>query len=64
NHELFETGKVVKIGRDRVYDIVTKSGLWGGNNEKLIKWFIQTMLMAGPDFVREEHIRKLEALRC
>ncbi|MCX8198082.1 MAG: squalene/phytoene synthase family protein [Candidatus Micrarchaeota archaeon] len=63
NCELFETGKVVKIGRDRVQNIVAKSGLWGKDNDRLIAWFIQTLHSAGPDFVREEYTRSLLALK-
>jgi len=59
NYELFESGKVVKIGRDRVQEIVAKSGLWGTSNERLVGWFVQTMLAAGPDFVREDYVRGL-----
>jgi len=59
NYELFESGKVVKIGRDRVQEIVAKSGLWGTSNERLVGWFVQTMLAAGPDFVREDYVRSL-----
>lgn len=59
NAAIFENGKVVKISRERVYDIVAKSGLWGTSNERLVGWFVQTMVRAGPDFVREEYVRGL-----
>ena len=59
NAALFENGKVVKISREQVYDIVAKSGLWGTSNERLVGWFVQTMVRAGPDFVREEYVRSL-----
>ncbi|MFA5105619.1 MAG: squalene/phytoene synthase family protein [Candidatus Micrarchaeia archaeon] len=59
NNELFDDGKVVKIGRLQVQEIVAKSGLIGSSNEKLTGWFIETMLRAGPDFVRDEYKRSL-----
>ena len=57
--EIFEAGRNVKITREQVGDIVAKSGIWGTSNEKLVGWFIQTMVRAGPDFVREEYVRSL-----
>lgn len=59
NNELFDDGKVVKIGRLQVQEIVAKSGMIGSSNEKLTGWFIETMFRAGPDFVREEYKRSL-----
>lgn len=59
NAALFEAEKVVKISRKKVYEIVSKSSLWGASNEKLVRWFVSTMVQIGPDFVKEEHLRKL-----
>ncbi len=59
NVEVFESGKVVKITREQVCDIVAKSGLWGTSNERLVRWFVAVMVRAGPDFVREEYVRGL-----
>jgi len=59
NVDVFESEKVVKITREQVCGIVAKSGLWGANNERLVGWFVQTMVAAGPDFVREEYVRGL-----
>ncbi len=43
NADVFDSGKKVKITRDRVHDIVAKSGMWGTNNERLVKWFVASM---------------------
>jgi farnesyl-diphosphate farnesyltransferase len=43
NAEVFESGKKVKISREQVGDIVAKSGMWGANNERLLKWFAASM---------------------
>lgn len=43
NAEVFEAGKKVKISRERVGDIVAKSGMWGTNNERLVRWFAASM---------------------
>ena len=43
NSDVFVSGKKVKISRERVGDIVAKSGMWGANNERLVKWFIASM---------------------
>ena len=43
NAEVFESGKKVKISREQVGDIVAKSGMWGANNERLVKWFAASM---------------------
>jgi farnesyl-diphosphate farnesyltransferase len=43
NTEVFEQGKTVKISREQVSDIVAKSGMWGANNERLVKWFASTI---------------------
>ncbi len=59
NNEIFDNGKVVKINRLQVQEIVAKSGLIGSSNEMLAGWFIETMLRAGPDFVRDEYRRML-----
>jgi len=48
NSEVFDVGKKVKISRERVGDIVAKSGLWGANNKRLVKWFLSTMGNAAP----------------
>jgi farnesyl-diphosphate farnesyltransferase len=48
NAEVFEAGKKVKISREQVTDIVTKSGMWGANNERLVKWFLSTMGNSAP----------------
>jgi len=64
NVEIFENGKVVKISREQVYDIVAKSGLWGTSNERLVRWFVAVMVRAGPDFVREEYVRSLAAAQA
>ena len=57
--EIFEAGRIVKITREQVSDIVAKSGIWGASNERLVGWFVQSMVRAGPDFVREEYVRSL-----
>ncbi len=59
NAEIFDAEKKVKITREQVQEIVAKSGLWGTSNERLVGWFVQTMVRAGPDFVREEYVRSL-----
>lgn len=64
NHEVFEAEKNVKISREQVQAIVAKSGLYGSSNERLVGWFMKTMLRAGPDFVREEYMRGLAVQRC
>jgi len=43
NSDVFEAGAKVKISRERVGDIVAKSGMWGANNERLVKWFAASM---------------------
>ena len=43
NADIFDSGIKVKISREQVTDIVTKSGLWGANNERLVRWFLDTM---------------------
>jgi len=43
NAEVFEQGKKVKISRERVGDIVAKSGMWGSDNERLVRWFALSM---------------------
>ena len=43
NADVFVSGKKVKISRERVGDIVAKSGMWGANNERLVKWFAASM---------------------
>ncbi|VVC01742.1 Squalene/phytoene synthase [uncultured archaeon] len=47
NAEVFDQGKVVKISREQVQEIVAKSGLWGSSNERLVKWFLSAMGGAG-----------------
>ncbi len=59
NHDIFEGEKVVKIDRLQVHEIIAKSGLFGSSNEQLVGWFMETMLRAGPDFVRDEYKRSL-----
>ena len=61
NAELFDAEKHVKITREQVQDIVAKSGLWGTNNKRLVGWFLNTMVRAGPDFVRDEYVRSLHS---
>ncbi|MCX8197092.1 MAG: squalene/phytoene synthase family protein [Candidatus Micrarchaeota archaeon] len=61
NHDLFDPAKKVKITRQQVYEIVSKSQLWGTSNEKLINWFLEKMHQAGADFVREEYVRLLRS---
>ena len=53
NAEVFESGKKVKISRECVGDIVAKSGMWGANNERLVKWFAAAISRASPDAVAE-----------
>jgi len=43
NADVFVSGKKVKISREQVGDIVAKSGMWGANNERLVKWFVASM---------------------
>ncbi|MCX6771627.1 MAG: squalene/phytoene synthase family protein [Candidatus Micrarchaeota archaeon] len=43
NADVFVPGKKVKISRECVGDIVAKSGMWGANNERLVKWFAASM---------------------
>lgn len=43
NAEVFEAGKKVKITREQVGDIVAKSGMWGSDNERLVRWFSSSM---------------------
>ncbi|MFA6328730.1 MAG: squalene/phytoene synthase family protein [Candidatus Micrarchaeia archaeon] len=43
NADVFEQGKKVKISRERVGDIVAKSGMWGADNGRLVKWFAASM---------------------
>lgn len=61
NDELFDAGAKVKISRQQVQEIVARSGLWGSSNDRLVGWFMETMVRAGPDFAREEHMRSLAA---
>ena len=61
NAELFDAGSKVKISRGQVQEIVAKSGMWGTSNKRLVGWFLNTMVQAGPDFVREEYVRSLHA---
>lgn len=53
NHEIFENGKVVKISRGQVYEIVAKSKMWGSSNERLARWFVSAMTRVSPDIERE-----------
>ena len=59
NSDVFEAERKVKISREQVQEIVAKSGLWGSSNKRLVGWFLNTMVRAGPDFVREEYVRGL-----
>jgi len=43
NADVFVAGRKVKISREQVGDIVAKSGMWGANNERLVKWFVSSM---------------------
>ncbi|MEM2138467.1 MAG: squalene/phytoene synthase family protein [Candidatus Anstonellaceae archaeon] len=52
NHELFDNGKVVKIDREQVYEIVAKSRMWGSSNERISKWFVSAMMKVSPEFER------------
>lgn len=53
NYDIFDPGKRVKITRLQVGEIVAKSSMWGGSNERLARWFISSMAKASPDFYRE-----------
>jgi farnesyl-diphosphate farnesyltransferase len=53
NQELFDNGKVVKINREQVYEIVAKSRMWGSSNERIAKWFVSAMMKVSPEFERE-----------
>jgi farnesyl-diphosphate farnesyltransferase len=59
DYGIFEIEKIVKIEREKVYEIVFKSKLWGNDNEKIFKWFLQAVVKISPDFVREEYIRSI-----
>ena len=43
NAEVFEAGRKVKITREQVGEIVAKSGMWGSDNERLVRWFASSM---------------------
>ncbi|RLG19402.1 hypothetical protein DRN67_02795, partial [Candidatus Micrarchaeota archaeon] len=53
NYEVFESGKVVKITREQVHEIVEKSDRLGSSNERLMKWFTESMLKIEPVLVGE-----------
>ena len=53
NSEIFDSGKVVKISREQVQEIVAKSGMWGASNERLVSWFLQAMGNVSPNLERE-----------
>jgi hypothetical protein len=59
DYGIFEIEKIVKIEREKVYEIIFKSKLWGSDNEKIFKWFLQAIVKISPDFVREEYIRSI-----
>jgi farnesyl-diphosphate farnesyltransferase len=61
NNNIFDGEQKVKITREQVGEIVAKSGALGSSNEKLARWFLDSMVNSCPDFVREEYARGLSA---
>ncbi len=53
NHEVFESGRVVKISRQQVNEIVAKSGIWGSSNARLAVWFVSAMKGVSPEIEKE-----------
>jgi len=52
NLDVFDRSKTVKINRLQVEEIVAKSSLWGGSNDRLVRWFLKSM-SANPELYQE-----------
>ena len=64
NQEIFMDEKTVKISRLQVQEIVAKSGVWGKSNERLARWFMDTMQKAGPMLPRSAYSARLLRAQC
>ncbi|MDE1798483.1 MAG: squalene/phytoene synthase family protein [Candidatus Micrarchaeota archaeon] len=59
NRDIFASEKTVKISREQVTDIVSKSTLWGSSNAQLTSWFMGTMARANPRLLKTPAARAL-----
>ncbi len=59
NRDLFASEKTVKISREQVTDIVSKSTLWGASNSQLTSWFMGSMARANPKLLKTPAARAL-----
>jgi len=62
NPAVFDSGEKVKISRLQVHKIVAKSHLWCSSNDRLLKWFVNSMVRTSqiqPSGTRFRHNRSL-----
>jgi farnesyl-diphosphate farnesyltransferase len=59
NRDIFASEKTVKINREQVTEIVSKSTLWSASNSQLTTWFMGTMARANPQLLKTPAARAL-----